>query len=87
MVYASPKRENEHEIDKEIYKEPKLETPVEIDKQAVEDEKQIIKSELEQSKVDIQIAKESDIKKVQDVFDKVKEEELINAENFFINDN
>ena len=68
---------------KKIYK---LETPVEIDKQPVEDKKQIIKSELEQNKVDIQIAKESDIKKVQDVFDKVKEEEPINVENFFIND-
>ena len=84
IVYAFPKRENEDEIDKKIYK---LETPVEIDKQPVEDKKQIIKSELEQKKVDIQIAKEPDIKKIQDVFDKVKEEEPINVENFFINDN
>ena len=84
IVYAFPKRENEDEIDKKIYK---LETPVEIDKQPVEDKKQIIKSELEQKKVDIQIAKEPDIKKIQDVFDKVKEEEPINVENFYINDN
>ena len=84
IVYAFPKRENEDEIDKKIYK---LETPVEIDKQPVEDKNQIIKSELEQKKVDIQIAKEPDIKKIQDVFDKVKEEEPINVENFYINDN
>ena len=43
--------------------------------------KKIIKSELEENKVDIQIAKEPDIKKVQDVFDEVKEEETINVEN------
>ena len=79
IVYASPKRESEDEIDEKIYKEPKLETAVEIEKQAVEDEKKIIKSELEQNKVDIQIAKKSGIKKVQDVFDEVNEEEPSNV--------
>ena len=79
IVYASPKRESEDEIDEKIYKEPKLETTVEIEKQAVEDEKKIIKSELEQNKVDIQIAKKSGIKKVQDVFDEVNEEEPSNV--------
>ena len=82
IVYAYPKRKSEDEINKKICKEPKLETAVQIEKQAVQDKKEKkIKSELEQNKVDIQIAKESDIKKVQDVFDEVKEEETINVEN------
>ena len=51
------------------------------------EKKKIIKNELVQDKVDIQVSRESDIKKVQDVFDKVKEEEPLNAENFFIDDN
>ena len=50
-------------------------------------EKKIIKSELEQNKVDIQVSRESDIIKVQDVFDRVKEEEPLNVENFFIDGN
>ena len=49
--------------------------------------KKIIKSELEQDKVDTQVSRESDIKKVYDVFDEVKEEEPLNAENFFIDNN
>ena len=54
------------EIDEKIYKEPKLETTVEIEKQTAEREskKKFIKSELEQDKVDIQVSRESDIKKV-----------------------
>ena len=68
------KTESEDEIDEKIYKEPKLETAIEIEKQAIEDEKKLIKTELEQSKIDIQIAKESDIKKIQGIFDEVKEE-------------
>ena len=73
IVCASPKRETEDEIDEKIYKEPKLETAVEIEKQAVQDEKKkIIKSELEQNKVDIQIAKELDIKKGQHFFTRSK---------------
>ena len=78
---------SEDEIDKKIYKEPKLEIAVEIEKQNAEREKKIIKNELVQDKVDIQVSRESDIKKVQDVFDEVKEEEPLNAENFFIDDN
>ena len=46
-----------------------------------------IKSGLEQDKVDIQVSRQSDIKKVQDVFDEIKEEEPLNIENFFIDDN
>ena len=87
IVYTSPKRESEDEIDEKIYKEPKFETAVENEKQDVEDEKEFSKSELEQNKVDNQEAKEPEIKKVQDVFDKVKEEEPINVHNFFIDDN
>ena len=87
IVYSSPKREIEDEIDEKIYKEPKLETAVEPEKQAVENEKKFIKSELEQNKVDVKIEKESDIKKVQDVFEEVKKEEPINVENFFIDHN
>ena len=82
-----PKREIEDEIDEKIYKEPKLETAIEIKKQAIEDEKKLIKTELEQSKIDIQIAKESDIKKIQGIFDEVKEEEPIDVENVFFNGN
>ena len=52
-----------------------------------EREKKIIKSELKQDKTDIQVSRESDIKKVQDVFDEVKEEEPLDVENFFIDDN
>ena len=42
---------------------------------------------MKQDKTDIQVSRESDIKKVQDVFDEVKEEEPLNVENFFIDDN
>ena len=42
---------------------------------------------MEQHKVDLQFSRECDIKKVQDVFDEVKEEEPLNFENFFIGDN
>ena len=56
-------------------------------KNKLQREKKFIKSELEQDKIDIQVSRESDIKKVQDVFDEVKEEEPLNVENFFIDDN
>ena len=42
---------------------------------------------MEQDKVDIHVSRESDIIKVQDVFDRVKEEEPLNVENFFIDRN
>ena len=42
---------------------------------------------LEQNKVDIQIREESTIKKLQDVFQEVKEEKSINVESFFIDGN
>ena len=63
---------------KTLYKEPKLETAIEIEKQAAKDERQFIKSELEQNKADIQIEKESDIKKARGIFYEVKEEKPTN---------
>ena len=86
-AYASPRKESKDEIEEKIYEFPKLETAVEIEKQTAEREEKFIKSELEQDKVDIQVSRESDIKKVQDAFDEVKEEEPLNVENFFIGDN
>ena len=86
-AYASPRKESKDEIEEKIYEDPKLETAVEIEKQTAEREEKFIKSELEQDKVDIQVSRESDIKKVQDAFDEVKEEEPLNVENFFIGDN
>ena len=82
IPYASLKREND--IDD---KEPKLGTSAEIEKQTAERERKIIKSELKQDNVDMQVSRESDIKEVHDVFDKIKEEEPLNVENFFIGDN
>ena len=87
IAYASQRTESKDKIDEKIYKEPKLQTAVEIEKQTAEREKKFIKSELEQDKVDIQVSRESDIQKIQDVFDEVKEEEPLNVENFFIDDN
>ena len=47
-----------------------------------------MKNELEQNKVDLKLAKEAEIKRVQDVFDEVKHEKpLRDIENFFIDDN
>ena len=88
ILYASPRRESEDEIDEKIYKEPKLETPGEIEIQAENDRKNFLKRELEQNKVDLKLSKEAEIKRVQDVFDEVKQEEpLRDIENFFIDDN
>lgn len=77
IPYASPKRENDIEIDEKIFKEPKDETAIDIEKQDQIDKEKFIKTELEINKVDIEVSKAVKIKKVQDVFDKVKEEESI----------
>ena len=88
ILYASLKRESEDEIDEKIYKEPKLETPAEIEIQAENDRNNFLKCELEQNKVDLKLSNEAEIKRVQDVFDEVKQEEpLRDIENFFIDDN
>lgn len=72
---ASPKRESEDEVDEKIYKKPILETAVEIEKQAIIDEEEFIKTELVTNRVDLKVSQEAEIKKIQDIFDKVKEEE------------
>ena len=74
IPYTSPRRESEDEIDEKIYKQPQLETQAEIEQQG----------KLEQNK----LSKEAEPKKLQDVFDEVKNEEsLENIETFFIPDN
>ena len=72
---ASPKRESEDEVDEKIYKKPILETAVEIEKQAIIDEEKFIKTELVTNRVDLKVSQEAEIKKIQDIFDEVKEEE------------
>ena len=87
IPYASPKRESEDEVDDKISKKPILETAVETEKQAIIDEEKFIKTELVTNMVDLKVSQEAEIKKIQDIFDKVKEEEpLKDIENFFIND-
>ena len=85
ILYTSPRREDEGEIDEKIFKESKLETPVEIEIQAEIDRGNFMKSELEQNKVDLKLSKEAEIKRLQDVFDEVKQ--LRDIENFFIDYN
>ena len=58
-----------------MYKEPKLETHAEIEIQAEIDTEKFLKSKLEQNKVDLKLSKEAEIKRGQDVFDEVKQEE------------
>ena len=88
ILYAFPRRESEDEIDIKIYKEPKLETPVKIEIQAEIDRENFLKSELEQRKVDLKLSKEAEIKRVQDIFDEIKQEETFrDIENFFIDGN
>ena len=68
-----------------LYKVPKPETVVDIEKQDQTDKEKIIRIELEINKVDIEASKDAEIKKIQDVFDEVKQDEPI--ETFFIDDN
>ena len=56
-------------------------------KNKLQREKKFIKSKLEQDKTDMQVSRESDIKKVQDIFDEVKKEEPLNVEIVFTDDN
>ena len=84
---ASIKEESDNEINGKKYKEPQLETAAEIEKQAVIDEDKFIKIELEVNKVDLEASKEAKIKKIQDIFEEVTQEELLkDIENFFIDD-
>ena len=50
-------------------------------KNKLQREKKFIRSELEQDKVDIQVIRETDIKKVQEGLDNFREEEPLNVEN------
>ena len=83
ILYTSQRRESKDEIDKKIYKEPKLETSAEIEKQAIIDEQIFLKNELEQNKVDLKLSKEAEIKKIQNVFDEVKQEEPLKERKLF----
>ena len=86
--YASPKRESDNGIDEKIYKEPKLENAIEIEKQAITNEEKVIKTELYANKVDLETSKETEIKKIEHVFDEAKiEEPLKDIENFFLDNN
>ena len=73
-------------LTKKYIKNHSLKLPLRLENKLQRTSK-IIKSEFEHNKVEIQIAKELFIKKVQDVFDEIKEEELINPENFLIDHN
>ena len=63
ILYASPKWESDNEIDEKIYKKPKLETAEEIENGLSFKKKKLIKTELNASKVDLKMSKESEIKK------------------------
>ena len=74
----------EMKLTKKYVKNPKLETPAEIEKQAIINDQKFLKNELEQNKVDLKLSREAELKKVQDVFDEVMQEEsLDDIETFF----
>ena len=62
IVYASPRRRREDEIEEKIYKETKLGTAAETEKQAVEDEKKI-ESELNRTRLIFKLKKNQILKK------------------------
>ena len=62
--YNSPK----HEIHEKIYVEPKLETIEEINEKIAKKQDGFITSVIGENKVDIQISKDAEIKKIQDIF-------------------
>ena len=74
---ASPQRESDNETDEKEYKEPQLETADEIEKQATIDKDSFMKTKLEINKVDLEASKEAELKKTQEVFYEIKEEEDI----------
>ena len=77
IPYVPPRRESNNKIDEKLYKEPKAETAVHIEKQDQIDKEKIIRTDLEINKVDIEASKDAEIKKIQDVFDEVKQDEPI----------
>ena len=71
-------------LTKKYVKNPKLETLAETEKQAIINDQKFLKNELEQNKVDLKLSREAELKKVQDVFDEVMQEEsLDDIETFF----
>ena len=74
----------EMKLTKKYVKNPKLETLAETEKQAIINDQKFLKNELEQNKVDLKLSREAELKKVQDVFDEVMQEEsLDDIETFF----
>ena len=71
-MYASLHNSPKHEIDEKIYVEPKLETIEEIKEKTAKKDDYFIKSVIDENKADIQISKDVEIKKIQDVFDKLR---------------
>ena len=72
-----PRRESNNKIDEKLYKEPEAETALHIEKQDQIHKEKIIRTDLEINKVDIEASKDAEIKKIQDVFDEVKQDEPI----------
>ena len=86
-MYASPHNSPKHEIDEKIYVEPKLETIEEIEEKTAKKDDDFIKSVIDENKADIQISKDAEIKKIQDVFDEVKDKnKIVKPDVFFIDD-
>ena len=86
-MYASLHNSPKHEIDEKIYVEPKLETIEEIKEKTAKKDDYFIKSVIDENKADIQISKDVEIKKIQDVFDEVKDKKkIVEPDIFFIDD-
>ena len=67
---------------------PNLETPAEIEQQAKINNRNFIKNKLEQNNNDLTLSEKAELKKLQDVFDKVqKGEPLENIETFYMPNN
>ena len=87
LSMLSQKEKMKMNLMKKYIKNRSLKLLLRLKNKLLRTKKKIIKSEFEPNKVDIQISKESDIKKVQNIFDEVKEEKPIDVDNFFIDDN
>ena len=87
LSMLSQKEKMKMNLMKKYIKNRSLKLLLRLKNKLLRTKKKFIKSEFEPNKVDIQISKESDIKKVQNIFDEVKEEKPIDADNFFIDDN
>ena len=83
--HASPQRESDNKINKKEYKEPQLETADKIQKQVTIEKDSFMKTESEINKVYLEAFKEAELKRIQGVFEEVKEEKDI--KDFFIYNN